>query len=183
MQPAVFFDRDGTLIEDRGYLGDPEQVVLLPEAAEAVRLAGTAGYAVVVITNQSGVARGLYTEADVAAVNQRLVDRLAVAAASVAAIYHCPHHPLVGDDAAYTRWCQCRKPRPGMLLRAAREHDLDLRRSAMIGDFVTDVQAGAAAGTTPFLVAPSGAPPTGWRGPHLGSALQAVRLFLEGAHR
>jgi D-glycero-D-manno-heptose 1,7-bisphosphate phosphatase len=147
LRPAVFLDRDGTLIEEVGHLGDPEGVIVLPGVPEALRRLAGAGYTLVVVSNQGGVARGLFTEDDVRAVNRRAAELLAQAGAPrIGGWYWCPHHP------DHTGPCRCRKPRPGMLLRAAREHDLDLPRSWMVGDHPVDAGAGRAAGARPIVV-------------------------------
>jgi D-glycero-D-manno-heptose 1,7-bisphosphate phosphatase len=138
LRPAAFLDRDGTVIEDRAYLGEPAGVRLMAGAAEAVARLATAGYRVVVVTNQSGVARGLFDEAAVDAVNRRVADLLAASspAAVIDGFYVCPHLDR----------CDCRKPLPGLFLRAARERQLDLGRSLAVGDSPRDVQAARAAG-------------------------------------
>jgi D-glycero-D-manno-heptose 1,7-bisphosphate phosphatase len=153
VKPAVFLDRDNTLIHDPGYLRDPAQVRLLDGAAEAVRDLRAAGYAIVVVTNQSGVARGYLTEDDVAAIHQRLEELLLAHGAGLDRVYYCPY--LEGAEAvcpAYRRDSDLRKPRPGMLLLAARELGLDLSRSWMVGDSERDVQAGRAAGCRAILL-------------------------------
>jgi D-glycero-D-manno-heptose 1,7-bisphosphate phosphatase len=149
-RPAVFLDRDGTLVEDVPYLHDPERLVLLPGVGELAALAG-AGYALVVVTNQAGVARGLYDEAAVAAVPHRLGWVLAGAGVGLDAVLYCPHHPE-GTVAAYARACRDRKPGPGMLEAAARRLGLDLAASFLIGNAPTDVGAAVAAGVTPLFV-------------------------------
>jgi D-glycero-D-manno-heptose 1,7-bisphosphate phosphatase len=179
MRPALFLDRDGTIIVDRHYLSDPAQVELLPGVAEAVRLAREAGFAVVVVSNQSGVARGLHQESDVRAVNRRMEELLAAEGAVLDLISYCPHHPLVGEDPAYRRLCQCRKPRPGQLLRAAWRLDLDLQRSAMIGDQLVDLHAGAAAGVPAYLVSHDGSLPAGCHDPVSWTTRRAVLHVLE----
>jgi D-glycero-D-manno-heptose 1,7-bisphosphate phosphatase len=121
-RPAVFLDRDGTLVEEVPYLHDPERLALLPGVGELAALA-VAGYALVVVTNQAGVARGLYDEAAVAAVHRRLRRLLAGAGVRLDAVLYCPHHPE-GTVAAYARTCRDRKPGPGMLEAAARRLDL-----------------------------------------------------------
>ena len=141
---AVFADRDGTLCVEKNYLGDPAEVELIPGAAEGVALLRGAGFAVVVVTNQAGVARGFFGEDAVAAVNRRLVELLEGSGAAVDGVYYCPHHSEYGKG-EYGKDCNCRKPRPGMLQRAARELDLDLRRSYMVGDKVSDVATAATA--------------------------------------
>lgn len=134
---ALFLDRDGTLIVDVGYPRDPALVEAIPGAAEALRELQR-DHALVVISNQSGIARGKITEAEAAAVHERFVAMFADAGVTFAAFYYCPHGP---DDR-----CRCRKPAPGLLEDAARELDLDLSRSAMIGDKPSDLEAGRAAG-------------------------------------
>ncbi|MCB9916192.1 MAG: HAD family hydrolase [Planctomycetes bacterium] len=151
-RPAVFLDRDGTLNAEVDFLTRPEELVLLPGAAAAVRRLNEAARVVVVITNQSGVARGKLDEAQLGRIHARLDELLAAAGARVDAYYYCPHHPTVGPD-AYRKDCDCRKPLPGMLVRAAREHDLDLGASWTVGDSLRDVEAGLAAGTRAVLVA------------------------------
>jgi D-glycero-D-manno-heptose 1,7-bisphosphate phosphatase len=142
---AVFLDRDGTLIEDAHYLADPDEVRLIPGAAEAVRALNAAGVLVIVVTNQSGVARGYFPESRVAEVHERLSRMLSVRGAKVDAYYYCPHHETKGE-------CACRKPKPGMLLAAARDFDIDLAHSWMIGDKACDAGAGAVAGCRTLLV-------------------------------
>lgn len=147
MKRAVFLDRDRTLIEDPGYVSDPERVLLLPGSADAVARLRAAGYHVVVVTNQSGVARGLMTEDQLAAVHQRMQDLLIAQNTGVDALYYCPY--LDSDEAvvpAYRRSSELRKPAPGMLKLAAKDLQLDLSRSWMVGDAERDVQAGRAAG-------------------------------------
>lgn len=153
-QAAVFLDRDHTLIEDPGYLNDPSAVRLLPGAAEAVQLLRAAGYRIVIATNQSGLARGRITEAQLEAVHQRLRELLQAHSTDVDAIYHCPYLP--GEEAVveqFRRDSELRKPRPGMLHLAAREMGLDLTRSWMVGDSARDVEAGRAAGCRTILIA------------------------------
>lgn len=140
MRPALFLDRDGTIIEERNYLRDPDGVVLIPGAIEVVGRAHAEGYIVVVVTNQSGVGRGYMTQDDVRAVNSRVRD-LGIA---YDAVYYCPHRP--DDD------CRCRKPKPGMALDAARDFDIDLGRSIVVGDSVADVELGRAIGARTVLV-------------------------------
>jgi D-glycero-D-manno-heptose 1,7-bisphosphate phosphatase len=151
MKPAVFFDRDGTLNEEIGYLGDPARVRLLAGAPEAVAAARSAGFATVIITNQSGIARGLLTEAQVQAVNARVVANLKLHHAEIDAVYYCPHHPE-GTVEAFRGRCDCRKPAPGLLKRAAVECGLDLAASYVIGDKASDVGLAAQAGAKGLLV-------------------------------
>jgi len=145
MKKACFLDRDGVLIVDKNYLHDVSQVELEPGAAEAVRLLNRNGYQVVVVSNQSGVARGYFTEAKVREVNQYIHRLLEADGARIDGWYFCPHHPK-GTVPEYTVKCDCRKPEPGLLLRAAKELDLDLQASYMIGDKVSDVEVGNRAG-------------------------------------
>jgi D-glycero-D-manno-heptose 1,7-bisphosphate phosphatase len=148
---AVFLDRDGTLIEEVNYLSRVEQVRLIPGAAAAVRRVNAAGARVVVVTNQAGVARGYFPEERVAEVHAHLSALLSTQGARVDAFYYCPHHAAEGVG-AFKVDCDCRKPKPGMLRAAARDLDLDLSRSWMIGDKVCDLTAGAAAGCRTVLV-------------------------------
>jgi D-glycero-D-manno-heptose 1,7-bisphosphate phosphatase len=150
-RPAVFLDRDGTLIEDVDYLVRPEQLELLPGAARAVRLLNEARVPAVVVTNQSAVARGMLSEAQLAVVHARFEELLAQGGARLDAILYCPHHPELGTG-EYKRACRCRKPAPGMLEEAAKRLDLDLGRSIAIGDALRDLEAGAAVGARGILV-------------------------------
>jgi len=149
-RPAVFLDRDGTLVEEVAYLHDPGRLALLPGVAALAGLAA-AGYALVVVTNQAGVARGYYDEAAVELVHRRLGELLAGAGVRLDAILYCPHHPE-GTVARHARACRCRKPAPGMLEAAAEQLDLDLPASYLIGNHPTDVGAAVAAGVTALYV-------------------------------
>ena len=149
---AVFLDRDGTIIYDRDYPADPEAVRLLPGAGEAVARLNREGIPVFIATNQSGIARGYFTEAEFRAVQERVEGVLAGAGARVDGVYHCPHGP---DDAVQ---CDCRKPRHGLFVRAAAEHGVDLTRAAFIGDRGRDVVPGVELGGTGILVARDGDP-------------------------
>lgn len=145
---AVFLDRDGTLNVEKEYLHRWEDWEWIPGAIDAIRRLNEAGFLVIVTTNQSGIARGYYTEADVLALHQRVDEDLTRHGARIDAYYYCPHHPQYGEN----RDCVCRKPEPGMLLQAAREHDIDLSRSYMIGDKAADVEAALAVDAIPILV-------------------------------
>jgi heptosyltransferase-2 len=134
---AAFLDRDGTIIEDLGYLSDPAQIRVIPGAVEALRALQAAGYRLVLITNQAGVARGLMTEEDVRRVNDALMSRLGEAGIRFDGVYYCPHHPEHGPP-EYRLQCACRKPGPGMIRRAAEDANLDPARSVIIGDHSTD---------------------------------------------
>lgn len=151
-RPGVFLDRDGTIIEDRHYLGDPREVRLLEGAAEAITRLNEADLPVVVVTNQSGIGRGLISEAQYFAVRARMEELLAAAGARLTATYHCPHDPRQLPP------CECRKPLSGLFERAAREHLLDLRRSHFIGDRWRDVAAGVRIGGAGYLVQPDAEP-------------------------
>jgi D-glycero-D-manno-heptose 1,7-bisphosphate phosphatase len=148
---AVFLDRDGTINEEVGYLDRMEKLQLIPGAAEAIRLINESGMKAVVVTNQSGVARGIFTESFVAETHARLGEILRAEGASLDGIYYCPHHPTEGRG-DYLRVCECRKPAPGLLLRAAAELHLDPARSFMVGDTLKDIEAGARAGAQGILV-------------------------------
>lgn len=148
-RPAVFLDRDGTLIEDRHYLRDPEGVHLLPGAAGAVRQLNAAGVAAVVVTNQSGIARGLLTEADYRATADRLDELLAREHARLDGAYHCPHLPEISGP------CECRKPAPLLYRRAAQDLDLDLARSWWVGDRTRDVEGADRFGGRGILILPT----------------------------
>ena len=141
----MFLDRDGTINVEVGYLSNPEDLELIPGAARAVARLNEAGFIVVVITNQSGVARGYFTEEDVAAVNRRMVDVLQREGARIDAIYYCPHHPEFGNE-TYRKNCECRKPNTGMVKQAAIDLDIDVSRSYVVGDHVGDVLLGINAG-------------------------------------
>lgn len=148
---AAFFDRDGVLNRDKGYVHRSEDVEWTPGAAEAIRLANQAGLAVVVVTNQSGVGRGYYGEADVAALHRWMSDELAREGAVVDRFYYCPFHAEAKVEAFRAADHPDRKPNPGMLLRAIAELSLDPARSFMIGDQLSDVIAGARAGVASYL--------------------------------
>jgi len=130
---AVFFDRDGTLIRDTGYLSDPEGIHILPGSVEAVRWLNQTGMRVIIITNQSGIARGFFNETTLHAIHDRLITLFSAQGARIDAIYYCPHHPE-GVVEAYRKSCSCRKPEPGLLLRAAEDFGLDLRCCYLVGD-------------------------------------------------
>lgn len=152
-RPAAFLDRDGTLIEDAHYLADPDGVHLLPGVAEPIIALNEAGYPAIVITNQSGIAQGLLTESQYEATRHRLAELLAAHGARIDASYHCPHHPSVSGS------CDCRKPGPGLYVRAARDHDIDLARSLYVGDRRRDVEPATELGGTGILVPSSETPP------------------------
>jgi D-glycero-D-manno-heptose 1,7-bisphosphate phosphatase len=148
---AVFLDRDGTVIEEVDYLDSADGVRLIGGAAEAISRLNVLRVPVVIVTNQAGVARGYFPESRVAEVHARLDELLAARSAHVDRYYVCPHHPREGTT-PYRRECDCRKPKPGMLLRAADELRLDLPSSCLIGDKLSDLEAGANAGCHTILV-------------------------------
>jgi D-glycero-D-manno-heptose 1,7-bisphosphate phosphatase len=189
-RPAVFFDRDNTLIANSEYLGDPEQVVLLPGAADAVARVRKLGFATIVVSNQSGVARGLFTEDDVRAVNAR-VDRALLEVHPDALIEqheYSPHHPDATVD-EYRGDHRRRKPQPGMLLDAAESYDLDLNRSWLIGDAPRDVEAGHRAGCRTILVrepldsvSPAASEPMRIEPDYIATSLEDAVDFIEMHH-
>lgn len=148
---GVFLDRDGTLNNEVNYIRSPDELELIPGAASAVRKLNDKGFAVCVISNQSGIARGYLSEGDLIPIHARLRDELMREGATLDRIYYCPHHPIEGR-APYNVECDCRKPKPGMLQRAARELALDLQRSFVIGDSVVDIEAGNSVGACTILV-------------------------------
>jgi len=148
---AVFMDRDGTINEEVGYLSRIEELKLIPGAAEAIRLVNHEGMKTVVVTNQSGVARGFFTEEIVRIIHSSLDEMLRREGAFIDRFYYCPHHPTEGNE-PYRRACDCRKPAPGMILQAARELDIDLTASYVVGDMLKDLDAGRSVGAKGILV-------------------------------
>ena len=151
MNRAILLDRDSTIIRGREYLSDPDEVELERGVARALRRLHDAGYLLVIVTNQSGIGRGLYTEAAFRAVQDRLIGLLAEHGIPVAGEYFCPHHPTEARG-EFRRVCACRKPAPGMVLSALSDLDLDPAQSFMIGDALSDVAAGQRAGLRGVLV-------------------------------
>ncbi|MBU1272002.1 MAG: HAD family hydrolase [Alphaproteobacteria bacterium] len=149
--PAVFLDRDGVLIEDSGYPHLPEHLKLIPGATAAVRRLNRLGYLAVIVTNQSGVARGMFDEAQMNGFNALLVKRMAQDGAVIGAVYACPFHPEARDERYRHPDHPDRKPNPGMLLRAIADHDIDPAKSFMIGDQPRDIEAAQRAGVSGFL--------------------------------
>lgn len=142
---ALFLDRDGVINVDHGYVHRPEQMSFVPGIFSLCRAAVQRGYRVIVVTNQAGIGRGYYSEADFAAVTSWMCGQFAAERAPVTAVYHCPYHPEHGVG-AYRRESDWRKPGPGMLLAAARDHDLHLPDCVLVGDKESDVEAGLNAG-------------------------------------
>jgi len=179
MTPAVFLDRDGTLIEEAGYLDSLDRLVIYPFSVDAVRLLNRAGFAVIVISNQSGIGRGLVRESFVAEAHTHLAAHLRAGGASLDAFYYCPHHPDA-TVAAYRQRCECRKPAAGMLTRAAHEHGLDLHRSFVVGDRWDDIGAARAAGARGVLLR-TGYGREAERAPREGLAADAIADNLAAA--
>lgn len=148
---AIFLDRDGTVSEEVGYINHVSRLKLFPWTAAAIRAINEAGLLAVLVTNQAGVARGYFKEELIGQVHERLVAELAREGARLDAVYYCPHHPSAGEP-PYRQACECRKPRPGLLLRAAGEYGVDLERSYMIGDKYSDVELARTVGARGVLV-------------------------------
>ncbi len=166
---AIFLDRDGTINVDMNYLRDPDEFQLIPGAAEAIKALNDAGWLVIVITDQSGIGRGRLTEETLNSIHQRMAAHLASYGAHVDAIYHCPHTPSDG--------CTCRKPSPEMVFKAAKEYNIDLKKSWFVGDRARDMETGRRAGCRPALVL------TGFGQGELNSAghIDVVAADLHGA--
>jgi len=141
---AVFIDRDGTMAKDVHYCRRPEDFELLPDTAKAIRLLNQHSFKVIVITNQSGIARGYFTEEILAKIHEKMRNELAKEGAFVDAIYYCPHHP---DDN-----CECRKPKPKLALQAAKDHDIEFEGSFVVGDLQMDIDLGKAIGCKTILI-------------------------------
>lgn len=161
-RPAVFLDRDGTINEEVGFLDTPDGLVLIPGSPEAVNRINQSGMAAVVITNQSGVARGFFDETTLSAIHDRLQAELENAGARLDGIYFCPHHPE-GEVPHYTRTCDCRKPAPRLVHQAAGDLGIDLAASYMVGDHMKDIALAAACGMRSVLVL-TGHGEIEWRG-------------------
>jgi D-glycero-D-manno-heptose 1,7-bisphosphate phosphatase len=150
-RPAVFIDRDGTLTEEVGYVNHPKRLTLLPRSAAAIRKLNDAGVPAVVVTNQAGIARGYFSEDVLHAVNAALVAQLKAAGVHLDGLYVCAHHPTEGVPPWRTE-CECRKPKPGLLLRAGAELGLDLARSTVVGDKASDLEVAPCVGASSVLV-------------------------------
>ena len=148
---AVFLDRDGTINEEVGYLDSLDKLKIIPSAYEAIRLINESGMKVVVISNQAGVARGFFTEDFVKVTHEHLQTALRQQGATIDNFYYCPHHPTEGIE-PYRQVCNCRKPAPGMLLQAAQDLNIDLKRSYLVGDRFNDMEAGKKIGVRGILV-------------------------------
>lgn len=144
LQKAIFLDRDGVINIDHGYTHKIEDFTFIDGVFHACRRFQAMGYAIVVVTNQSGIARGYYSEADFERLTDWMLQRFAEEGVDVLAVYHCPHHAKEGYG-EFKLDCDCRKPKPGMLIKAANEHHLDLSQSVIVGDKISDMRAGRAA--------------------------------------
>jgi D-glycero-D-manno-heptose 1,7-bisphosphate phosphatase len=181
LKTAVFLDRDDTIIRDVPYLNDPQAIIILPGVAEAIRSLNEAHLPVIMITNQSGIARGYLTEEILSTIHDRLTTLLGARGAMIDAIYYCPHHPE-GTVAAYRMDCACRKPAPGMLLRAALDFGLDLARCYLVGDKDIDIQTIHQVGGRGVLIAPK--PDPAIQADHKASDLKdAIAWILEDMGR
>jgi len=152
MNKAVFLDRDGVITKEPPYYAHKiDQLELIPKSAEAIRLLNKNGFKVIIISNQSGVARGYYQEKDIKIYNNEMKRQLEEKGARIIAIYYCPHHPEAVIE-KYKIDCECRKPKPGMLRQAEKDLNLDLKRSFLVGDKMSDIEAGYRAGCKTILV-------------------------------
>jgi len=145
---AVFLDRDGTINFDPGYLGDPKKIILFPDTGDVLSIFKKYNFKLIVISNQSGVARGYITEKDVLAVNEEINMQLSKFDVSIDAFYFCPFHPDFNNEED----CNCRKPSPQMIITASKNHNIDLAKSYLIGDSVADIEAGINSGVKAILV-------------------------------
>jgi histidinol-phosphate phosphatase family protein len=144
---TIFLDRDGVINRNppnKGYVRKWAEFTFIPNARKAIRELTESGYRIIVITNQAGIGRGLYSEQSLTDIHSRMVAEISKTGGTIDAVYYCPHHPDAG--------CECRKPKPGMLIRAAREHNIELSNAYLIGDVPTDIEAGQRVGTTTLLV-------------------------------
>jgi len=151
MNKAVFLDKDGTINEDIGYINHPDQIKLLPRSADAIKLFNEAGYKVIIISNQSGIARGMLSEDMLQSIDKKLQKEVLKGGGYIDGIYYCPHHPEHGVY-PYKLQCECRKPHNGLIKKASKKHDIDLNDSVMIGDKLSDIEAGKKSGTKTVLV-------------------------------
>lgn len=135
---AVFLDRDGTINEEMGYINHPDRFIVFPFVAESIKIFNQLKLKVIVVTNQSGVARGYFKESLVNELHETLIEKMNDQNAKIEAVYYCPHHPKEGQG-KYRQDCDCRKPKTGMVLKAVREYDIDLQKSYMIGDRYKDI--------------------------------------------
>ncbi|MBU0686752.1 MAG: HAD family hydrolase [Candidatus Margulisbacteria bacterium] len=151
MNKAVFLDKDGTINEDVGYLDDPAKLTVFPYSAQAIKILNDAGFKVIIVSNQAGIARGILTEDIYQAIDKKTHKIILQDGGIIDASYYCPHHPEHGIHPYRTK-CENRKPNPGMLKKGEKEFDLDLSKCYMIGDKISDIQAGHNAGVKTILV-------------------------------
>lgn len=146
MTSAVFLDRDGVINVDHGYVSTWEQFEFLPGASEALRELQDAGYLLIIVSNQSGIGRGYYSERDLHTLNQAIAEHLdSTLGVTLSGFYHCPHHPTEAEG-EFRQQCDCRKPAPGMIQQAVLDHGIDVKTSLLVGDKDSDIEAGRAAG-------------------------------------
>ncbi len=150
-KPAVFLDRDGTINEQMGYINHISRFHLLPGVGDAIRTLNEQNIPVIIVTNQSGLARGYFPPTLLDKVHEKMIQELALSGAHIDHIYICPHHPEAKEE-KYREKCNCRKPKPGMLEQAAEEYDLDLAKSFVVGDRWSDLRCAEAVGASPVLV-------------------------------
>jgi len=150
-KPAVFLDRDGVIIKDAGYLHEVKNVEFIPGALSSIKLLNKHNYLVIVVSNQSGVARGYFNEDDVIKVNNFIARTANKHFATIHGFYYCPHHPKEGVG-LYNKNCECRKPKPGMIYKAVNYHNINLQKSILIGDKITDLQVAKNVGVPAYLV-------------------------------
>lgn len=151
MQRAVFIDRDGTISEEVGYINHPSRFRVFPYSAAAIKLLNDSGWLAIVVTNQAGVARGYFAEEMIKTIHDTLQQEMAASDARIDAIYYCAHHPSVGE-LPYRFDCDCRKPKPGLIRRAAAEFNIDLEGSWMVGDRYSDIELARNAGVNSVFV-------------------------------
>lgn len=172
---AVFLDRDGTLIVDKPYSANPRTIDLLPGVAEGLAALQQAGYLLIVVTNQSGIARGYFDDRALRRMHEKLDQMLASFGVRIAAYYYCPHH-VDGRSRALAQDCACRKPAPGMILRAAADWSIDLGQSWLIGNSPSDVEAAERAGCRALMVGGDASDGLCWR---VGTLADAARQIIE----
>lgn len=153
LRKAAFLDRDGVINVDTGYVGRWEDFRFAPDALPLLRRLADEGYLLIVVTNQSGIARGMFSEAEYHALTDQYRAALEKESIHLTAVYHCPHHPE-GVVPEFARRCECRKPAPGLILRAIKEHNIDPNASLLIGDSPRDIEAGKAAGISNLILVP-----------------------------
>jgi D-glycero-D-manno-heptose 1,7-bisphosphate phosphatase len=178
---AVFLDRDGTIIEDSGYINSPEQIKFIPGSIEAIKKLNEAGYKVVIISNQAGIARGLLSEDMLQTIDKIIHRQVLSGGGHIDASYYCPHHPEHGVH-PYKQACDCRKPHPGLIKKAVRDHNIELSGSFMVGDKSSDIGTGKRAEVkTIFVRTGHGQEELKEKPDHLADNLtEAVRWILNG---